>query len=332
MVDELSQKLAQMEDYLQRSIAAQIKLTADDIDAKEICAQLAEQIRLQQYRWADSKYLPHILTVHVLEEKPEKIESLELIFCSTEFGKLLLEAARAAGLESLMPMRAEVEQVKQNHPAIVTNSRRCSVTLTWPKVEDTMALADIVVDQEQRRIISIQVRRANMPVLARLTALNAEVYRNNYLLIRENTHIGRLRVVVDDKTGRFLRRNDYVFAQNDDPEAVCNSVSRQQAKISYGSDGGYYIEDSGSVNSTLIERALSDGGKETIDVKPNRPVRLQHGDLIFFGVAQVRFQLVEHIDPQSLAEIGSEQEKVIARRGERRQNVTMRLPVQKQGD
>lgn len=324
----LNECLGKIEQYLLRNITAQAKLTPEDIDAREIAAQLTEQIRLQQFRWADNKYLPHVLTVHVLEDKPDKIEPLEIIFSSPEFTKLLMDTAKAAGLECLMPIRAEVELVKQNHSALISGSKRCSVTLTWPKVEDTLSIADVIVDQDQRRIIAIHVRRSKMPVLARLTALNAEVYRNNYLMIRETTHIGRLRVVIDDKTGRFVRRNDFVFAQNDDSEAVCNSVSRQHAKITYKQDGSFYIEDSGSANSTKIER-VEDGKKIAIDVKTKSNVRLQHNDLVVLGLAQVRFQIVDHIDPNILAEISSEQERTVISHGTREkvQNVTMRLPV-----
>ncbi|KAF0248915.1 MAG: hypothetical protein FD167_1686 [bacterium] len=328
-----NKNLEKIEPYLQRAISAQPKLSVDDIDAKEITLQLSEQIRLQQFRWADSKYLPHILTVHVLEDKPDKIEPLEIIFCAPEFTKIIMQMAKDADLECLMPIRAEVELVKRNHSAIITGSNRCAVTLTWPKVEDTLALADVIVDQDQRRIIAIHVRRAKMPILARLTALNSEVYRNNYLMIREITHIGRLRVVIDDKTGRFLRRNDFVFAQNDDPEAVCNSVSRQHARISYQADGSFYIEDTGGVNLTRIER-LEDGNKKFIDVKPEATIRLQHRDIVHLGLAQVRFQIVDHIDPTMLAELSSEQERTTINHSgnERSPNVTMRLPVFKRDE
>lgn len=336
MVDALSQNLSSIEQYLQQSIA-QHKLTKDDIDARELCAQLVDQFRLQQYRWADSKYVPHVLTVHVIEDKADKIEPLEMIFCSAEFARLLLESAKAAGLEAMMPMHAEVELVKRNHAALVPDSGRCALTLTWPKSDDSFALADITVDQEHRRIISIQVRRAKMPILARLTSLNAEVYHNNYLLIREVTHVGRLRVVIDDKTGYFVRRNDFIFAQIDDEEAICNSVSRQHAKIFYQVDGAYYVEDNGSANATRVERIVGGGlvtgdrGKEFFELKPKTSFRLQHGDIIHFGLAQVRFQLVDHIDPTLLAEIGTEQERAntTTKRSERGQNVTMRLPVAK---
>jgi hypothetical protein len=327
-MQSFDENLKKLEEYLQMAVAVQSKLTIDDIDTKEVTTQLAEQLRLQQFRWADNKYLPHILMVHVLEDKPEKIEPMEVVFCSPDFIKLLMDTAKAAGLDCLMPIRSEVELVKRNHPALISGSNRCAITLTWPKVEDTLALADVVVDQEQRRIIAIHIRRAKMPVLARLTALNAEVYRNNYLMIREITHIGRLRVVIDDKTGRFIRRNDFVFAQNDDPEAICNSVSRQHAKITYHSDGSFYIEDSGSSNLTRVER-LEDGKKVPTDVKSGILVRLQHNDLISLGLAQVRFQIVDQIDPNALAEISSEQERSSVTRSNEKQNVTMRLPIAK---
>lgn len=329
MVDQLEQALNKIGEYLGRAVAAQPKLTPDDIDSKELCIQLAEQIRLQQYSWADSKYLPHVLAVHILEDKADRVESLEIIFCSPEFGRLLAEAAKAAGLEVLLPMRSEVELVKPDHPALIGDSRRCTVTLIWPKDDDSLAIADVVVDQAQYRIVSIKVRRSNMPVLARLTALNAEVYRNNYLLIREVTHIGRLRVVLDDNTGLFLRRNDFIFAQNDDPEAICNSVSRQQAKLLYHPDG-YYVEDCGSANSTRIERIKGKEEKNFIESKPGVPLRLEHGDILHFGLAQVRFYIVEQIDPMLLAELSAEQERVSPRRhGERPQRATIKLPVSK---
>src|SRR5438552_12606861 len=119
MVEQLDQVLAKIGDYLERAIAAQPKLTSDDIDPKELCSQLAEQIRLQQYRWADNKYLPHVLAIHLLEEKADKVEPLEIIFCSSEMARLQIEAAKAAGLDVIIPMRAEVELVKRDHPALI---------------------------------------------------------------------------------------------------------------------------------------------------------------------------------------------------------------------
>lgn len=314
-------ELSKIADYLNRALASQKKLTANDIDPQEIVAQLAENLRLQQYRWADSQYLPNIVNVLVLETKPNKVEALEVIFCAPEFARLLVEAAKSINLEALMPVRAEVELVKPNYPALIPGSERCAVTLSWPKMDDSLALADVVVDQEHHRIIAIHVRRSSMPIIARLTSLNAEVYRNNYLLIRENTHIGRLRIVVDDKTGLFVRRNDFVFAQNDDVAAICNSVSRQQAIIKYQLDGCYYIEDSGSANATVIERESE--GK--ILVKGS-PTRLQHNDIICFGLAKVRFILVEHIDPTILLKISTEQEQHISRVFAEEGRVTMQLP------
>ncbi|MEW6733838.1 MAG: FHA domain-containing protein [Acidobacteriota bacterium] len=331
MVNSFNEGLANIEQFLQQAIATQPKLSTEDIDAKELCAQIAEQIRLQQYRWADSKFLPNILTVHVLEEKADKLEPLEMIFCAPELARLLLDTAKAAGLETILPMRAEVELVKRDHPALIAGCCRCTVTFTWPKQDDSLAEADVIIDQAQRRIVAIRVRHAKMPVLARLTALNAEVYRNNYLLIREITHIGRLRVVLDDKTGLFLRRNDFIFAQNDDPEAVCNSVSRQHAKITYKEDGSYYIEDSGSANSTRIERAKDNVNKELIDVKPGHPAVLEHGDIIHLGLAQVRFNIMDHIDPMVLAEISAEQERAgVHRQGEDLHTITVKTPAAKQ--
>lgn len=329
----LNNNLEKIEQYLKYAITSQPKLTNDDIDAKEIALQLSEQIRLQQFRWADSKYLPHILTVHVLEDKPEKLEPLEIIFCTSDFTKIVMGIAKEANLECLMPIRAEVELVKPSHSAIISGSNRCAVTLTWPKVEDTLSIADVIVDQDKRRIIAIHVRRAKMPILARLTALNAEVYRNNYLMIRESTHIGRLRVVIDDKTGRFLRRNDFVFAQNDDPEAICNSVSRQHARINYQMDGSFYLEDTGGVNLTRIER-VEEGIKTFIDIKVGNVFRLQHRDIIHLGLAQVRFQIVDHIDSTIVAEISSEQERSITsyNTSEKVPNVTMRLPMYTETD
>jgi hypothetical protein len=92
-------------------------------------------------------------------------------------------------------------------------------------------------------------------------------------------------------------------------------------------DGSYYIDDSGSVNSTRVERT-KDGERKFLEVKPGSPVRLEHGDILHFGLAQVRFMIVEHIDPALLAEIGSEQERISVRRqGEKMQKATMRLPA-----
>ena len=60
-------ELSKIEQYLNHALASQKTLNANDIDPKEIVTQLAENLRLQQYRWADSQYLPNIVNVLVLE-------------------------------------------------------------------------------------------------------------------------------------------------------------------------------------------------------------------------------------------------------------------------
>lgn len=298
-MDNKSKLAASIEEYLSKNIAAHPKLLSAEIDAGDIMHQIQDQMRKQQYSWVDSKFLPNTLTVFVSEDCASLTDDLETIFSAHELLEQIVQLAKLNSLDLILPLRSEVLQAKTKLP-------RIAITFTWPRSDDPISEAEIVVDDEQHRIISIRVKQTELPVPARLTSLNAEVYRNNYLLMRKVTHIGRLKNVVDPETGRFKRCNDFVFAQNDDPQAVCNSVSRTHARIVFR-DGRYLLEDEGSANQTNVERKI-DGESRFLHLEPGAAVELQNGDIIHFGLAQVRFQLLKDIDASRLAELSSEQE------------------------
>lgn len=299
-MDNTEKLISTIEEQLSKNIAAHSKLLSAGIDAGDILCQIQDQIRKQQYTWIDNKFLPNTLTILVSEEFAKLTDDLEAIFSSHELLEQITELARLNNLDLLLPLRSEVLEAKTALP-------RITITFTWPRSDDPISEAEIVVDHKQHRITSIRVKQSELPIPARLTSLNAEVYRNNYLLMRMVTHIGRLKNVVDTETGRFKRCNDFIFAQNDDPEAVCNSVSRTHARIVFR-EGSYLLEDEGSANQTSVERRV-EGEVRFIHVAPGATVELQSGDILHFGLAQVRFQLLKDIDAGRLAELKVEQEQ-----------------------
>lgn len=290
--------VASIKEQLSKNIASHPKLLSANLEVDDIMRQLQDQMRKQEYSWVDNKFLPNTLSVFVSEDYTSLTDDLEAIFSSHELLEQIAELARLHSLDLLLPLRSEVLEAK---------TKSITIAFTWPRSDDPISEADIVVNHEQRRIISIRVKKSELPVPARLTALNAEVYRNNYLLMRMVTHIGRLKNVVDPETGRFKRCNDFVFAQNDDPKAICNSVSRTHARIVF-KDGKYLLEDEGSVNQTDVERRV-DEKKVFLHVEPGSTIELQSGDILHFGLAQVRFQLLNDIDVNRLAKLSSEQEQ-----------------------
>lgn len=299
MVDFSNKHLTAIENFLSESINNNPILTVADLDPKEAVFQLAEEVRKKQFKWnEDMICVPNVVRILLLEEKADKTEDIEMLFSAPAFGGSLNAFLEDNHLHLLMPLRVEVELMSKGSSSMMYCAGRCVATLDWPLPEEA-EIIDVVIDDVKKRVLEVLERKPRIQTVARLNALNADVYRNNFFITTEVTYIGRLRVVRDADTGRFLRRNDFVFAQLEDPKAVGNSVSRQHAKIEFRGDR-FFLIDQGSANSTAVERLKADSA-ETMSVAGGTGLELQDGDTILLGTARVRFNIMESFDLASLA-------------------------------
>lgn len=294
MVDFTNKHLAMIEDFLAESIKHSSLLSEEDIDSKEIVFQLSEEVRLKQFRWADNIVcVPNVVRIVLLETKANKVEEIEMLFAAPAFTKTLTDYLESSKFHLVLPIRTEVELVSKGSSRLMYSAGRCMLRLDWPLPEEAENF-NVVIDDVKKKVLEVQERKPQIPLVGRLTSLNADVYQNNYFITKEITYIGRLRVVRDDQTGKFLRRNDFVFSQLEDPEATGNSVSRQHAKVEFR-DSAFFLVDQGSANSTIIERR-EHGAPVTAIVAGNLGAALQDGDIIILGSARLRFNIVDNID------------------------------------
>jgi len=294
MVDFSNKYLATIEDFLTESIKHSSVISFDDLDVKEIVFQISEEVRLKQFRWADNTVcVPNVVRILLLESKADKVEELEMLFNAPAFTKTLTDYLQSNNFHLILPIRTEVELVSKGSSRLMYSAGRCLLTLDWPLPEEAENI-DVVIDDVKKKVLQVQERKPQISLIGRLTALNADVYQNNYFITKEITYIGRLRIVRDSETGKFLRRNDFVFAQLEDPEATGNSVSRQHAKIEF-CDNAFILIDQGGANPTIIERKIL-GAPNVIAVTGTEGINLADGDTIILGSAKVRFNFVESID------------------------------------
>lgn len=313
MVDFSNKYLAIIEDFLSESIKHSLLLSLDDLDPKEIVFQLSEEVRLKQFRWTDNSVcVPNVVRVFLLENKASKVEELEMLFSAPAFTKTLTSYLESNNFHLVLPIRTEIELVSKGSSHLMYSAGRCLLNLDWPLPEEAENF-DVLVDDVKKKVLEVQERKPQVPLIGRLTALNADVYQNNFFITKEITYLGRLRIVRNSETGQFLRRNDFVFSQLEDPEAIGNSVSRQHAKIEFH-NGGFILIDQGSANSTAIERRVNSNPVIT-KVSGTDGVSLQDGDTIILGSARVKFNIVESIDRNAF--VLQQSQDLLARRLEK---------------
>lgn len=293
---ELHPRLAALEEFLRETVKANYYLTLEDLRPEEVVFQISNQLENSHFRWVDNTvYVPNLLSVVAPANAPDKLEELEVIFNSVVFMKYLYEYMTESGYKLFDFVKVEVDPLGGPN-------QRVAVKFYWPSPDEVREDFTVRLDTQERKIIEVFSPRAEIPLLARLTALNAETYRVNYVITKQVTYIGRLRNVTDKETGHMLRRNDFIFARHPDPMSTNSSVSRLHAKIIFENDQ-FYLYDTGSANGTSIMR-----GGETIEL-PRAETKgelLKDGDIINFGTAQVSFQLVSSEEAASLASMPEE--------------------------
>jgi hypothetical protein len=289
MVDFNDKYLAQIEKYLLLSRENSWTVTEDDLDPREIIYQIIDQVKQNRYDYNGVSCTPNIITISIPETKAEKVEDLEMIFNGEDFLRGFEAFLASQQLSLFNPIRVEVQTVSKGNSRVMY--RRAAFALDWPGKEMSSEDVLVTVDFPKRMITSVTSPSPEIPQLARLTAHNAVVYQNQYLITKPIIYIGRMRSVVNEQTGKLIRRNDFVFAHLESAEALSNSVSRQHATIFFRNNA-FYVLDHGSANGTAIQR----GGfnSEEFLVTPNytQGVKLEHRDILRFGSAWVSFEYV----------------------------------------
>lgn len=289
MIDFNNKYIAELEKFLCQAVERSEMLDDGDIDPREVVYQLSEQVKRNSYILGEAAvYVPNIITISIPENKTDKVEDIETIFNAGRFLELISCFLAGERRQMLNPLRIEVQAVSKGDSRVMYG--RAGLSLDWPGDNSGAEDALVELDSRAKRILSIHPPHPQIPQLARITALNAEVYRNPYLIAKPCVRIGRLRSVFDEEDGRFICRNDFVFAHQEVPNAVSNSVSRKHATILFR-DGAFYLFDHGSSNGTRIRRKRN-GVKLTISEKDVDGVRIEDGDELRFGSALVEFELV----------------------------------------
>jgi hypothetical protein len=286
MIDFNNRYLIEIEKFLEDAIAQSEVLSADEMDPREITYEIVEQVKQNCFTYENLRCIPNIVTISIPENKGEKAEDFETIFNAHNFIELMDCLLADYQLRLFNPIHIEVQTVSKGNSRVMFG--RAGLALDWPGPDMASECVRVELDYRTRKIVAVQPPHPQIPRLARLVSINAEVYQNQYLITKADVHVGRLRSVIDEESGKLIRRNDFVFAHQDAPDAVPNSVSRQHATIQYR-DGCFYLIDQGSANGTSIKRGSLN---QKINVKADNPVKLEDGDILRFGSAYVNFELL----------------------------------------
>lgn len=287
MIDLNDKYLRQIEQFLAEALEKNTALNGDDLDPKEIIYQTIEQVRQNTYSYNGYACIPNIITISFPESKANRAEDLETIFNTPLFISLFGSFISNYQLRLFNPLHIEVQTVSKGNSRVMY--RRAGLALDWPNAGMASENTSVVVDHATKKVLSVTPPQPQIPKLARLTCLNATVYQNRYLLTKPSINVGRMRSVFNEKTGKVIRRNDFVFAHEDIAGSVSNSVSRQHATIIYQNDN-FFLYDLGSANGTAVQH--SGMSQEQSIVSNTQGVKLLHGDIMRFGQAWVSFEIV----------------------------------------
>lgn len=290
---EKNANLLALERFLRETVKANYYLTLEDLNPEALVDQIVDQLNEKQFAWVDNTiYVPNLMMVYA-PKSPDKMEEIEVLFNSVVFMKHLYEYMTESGFKLLDFVRVEVEP---------SNVRRVAVEFHWQTADEMQEGFTVKFSDHSSAQAEIVAPRAEIPQLARLSILNdAECYRNNYVIIKRTTYLGRLRNIVDKETGQMLRRNDFVFARHHDPNSINNSVSRLHAKIVY-SDSKFTLYDTGSANGTAVIR---NGERKELMRAELEGITLEDGDILQLGSAQLSFNLISEDEGSRLASLPS---------------------------
>lgn len=284
-----------MKEFLQETVKANYYLSFDDLYPETIIREIQTQLAENHFQWIDNTiYVPNLLIILAPASNPDKIEELEVIFNSVVFIKYLYEYMTEMGYKLFDFVKIDIETLE--------TIKETNLKFYWPSPEEVREDFTVLLNKPEGKILQVFAPQAEIPSLARLSALNGDPYRSDYLITKQTTYLGRLRNVTDRETSHMIRRNDFIFARHPDPESVNSSVSRLHAKIVY-EEGNFILYDTGSANGTSITR------QEEIIELPRAEITGQNlldNDLILLGSAQIKFTLVSNEEAANLVTMPQE--------------------------
>ncbi|MCS6885340.1 MAG: FHA domain-containing protein [Acidobacteriota bacterium] len=274
--------LKEIERYLSEAVDKNQFLSSKDLDSNAFVEKIREELSKKRFIWLGNKvYVPNKVVCHLHSPDPDKLEELEVILNSPMLVRLLSQYISSEGYYTFGELKLEIK-------GGIPDDSGTEVEFCWPSEDEKAEDITVRLDDAGERILEVNELTPEIPRLARLSVINGEVYRENYLITKKVTNIGRLRNVIDKASSKVVRRNDFIFARNPDPKSPNSTVSRQHAKIVFR-NGDFYLYDEGSANGTSIERI---GLDRPIDVLPEnlQGVKLENFDILRFGTAVVRFE------------------------------------------
>ncbi|OYT73143.1 MAG: hypothetical protein CFK52_02425 [Chloracidobacterium sp. CP2_5A] len=299
MNNDTRRSLLDLERFLTEAVRSNPVLTPDDIRPNLLVRQILDQLSLKRFIWVGNQtFVPNRLVFNVPNMRPAKLEELEVLFNSIVFTKMVYDYIAGSGFRLLEPLVIEIRPTVSRDGA----PTHCSVSFEWASPSEPTEGFAVTVDEQSGCIVEVKGQKPQIPRLARLTALNGEVYRSPFIITKRTTFLGRLRTVLDLKSGEVLRRNDFVYARQDQASSPNKSVSRQHASIVFD-NGDFYLFDTGSANGTAVERA---GQSIETPAGDTAGIKLEDGDIVRLGTALARFELDP--PPTELPDLAAETE------------------------
>lgn len=249
--------------------------------AKNIWATLSRALRKVKEPWLEGS--------HPLEMKRAILQEIDRDIVGVGEGKwiypytyleihLLAENPRQrAILEASLEEGIALEREIRTHLA----ERGCHLTQLY--VDVTIVSERTELFGERRFVIKKCRQRRETPVdrqpTVTLTVVRGKAEKEVYTFDKDRIFVGRIREVTDEH-GRPRRHNDIAFSDEDDDSVT---VSRAHARIERRG-GELWVIDERSGGGTQIRRA---GRMIRVSSRDRRGIRLEDGDLIYFGLAAV---------------------------------------------
>lgn len=281
--------LRKIEGALQTAIDGNSALTTKDVQPLDIVRQIEREIERNKREFIkDQTYVAHKMVIHLYASNSAKVEEYEALFNNTEFHEYLEEYIRERGYQLLDRIRIGIQCHQEPLPQF--QKQQCFVEFSWPQVGGDPGEVTVLLDPEnERKILSVNSPRDEVAQEAWLEVIEGEAYQSPCRIKRREFNIGRSENVIHNKTGKLLRVNHLAFKRPAAGDSATQTVSRQHAKIVWRG-GSFFLYDTGSQNSTSVER-----GKSVLLLSRPTPVgdgvELKGGDIVVLGSARVRFHL-----------------------------------------
>jgi hypothetical protein len=282
-------ELTELEQYL--VVISTAVLSYDELDPPSFAGEIARQYQMKRLPWQDGQnYLPNIIHIFVPPLRPKELEEVEAIFNSSTFLEHIYTYVGGLGCKLFDFLRVEIDVLPGMPIKRVSgrSSGRCLVRMEWPNTKQSSSGLDVVVEANAQKILRVALPKPEIDHFALLQPINARTYRDHYLIIKKQTHLGRARNVIGGK-GELVLCNDFAFARTSDK--ANKTISRQHALIEFR-DGDFYLIDSGSRSGTAIQRFEQQWHEIAVPQKSETGVRLADRDIIRLGSALLSFESI----------------------------------------